>query len=369
MSDSARARPLRISAYARALVPAAVALSLQGGFAIAVMALDRSNRVLPSNLGYVILVEALTAVAILALFAAGLFRLRRGVSAALASPLDAESPKGLPGGLDESWRRLYEATKAAARAELASREAASKADLDDFLESVHALKTPLTALSLLTDRAEASGGSLRASDVRAELDQMRTRIDRAMARLRLVDFEKGSLIRAFGAAELARASLRRHRRLFIARSISAEVSGDFRAESDPDWISFILDQLVSNAAKHAASRVAIEISAASGRTPGQDRIDRAHRRRRRRAWLRGRGGRAGIRAVGVGGRPGRFGADRLGLRPLSRAGSGHEARRPPRAGKRPGSAAAPLDRDLLGIALEHYADVRRGSAFVSFFDG
>ncbi len=267
MSDAGRPRSGGIAAYARALGPAALALLSQGGFAVAVMALDRANRVLPSNLGYVILVESLLAASILTLFAVRLARLRRGVRAALASPLNAESPRGLPGGLDESWRRLYEATKDAARAELAAKDARSAADLDDFLESVHALKTPLTALSLMADRAEASGGSLRAADLRLELDQMSLQLDRAMARLRLVDFEKGSRIRAFGAAELARASLRRHRRLFIARSISAEVSGDFSAESDPDWIAFILDQLVSNAAKHAASRVVIEIAAASGRAP------------------------------------------------------------------------------------------------------
>lgn len=267
MSDPGSPSPGRIAAYSRLLAPLALVLLFQGGFAIAVMALDRANRGLASNLGYVILVEGAAALAFLGLAAAGLARLRRGVAAALASPLDSESPRGLPGGLDEPWRRLYEAARAASRAELAARDERSRADLDDFLESVHALKTPLTALSLLADREEASGGTLRASDIRPEIDELSRQLDRAMARLRLVDFEKGSRIRSFDAAELARASLRRHRRLFIARSISAEVSGSLEAESDPDWISFILDQLVSNAAKHASSRVSVEISASSARAP------------------------------------------------------------------------------------------------------
>lgn len=255
-------------AYCRALAPAALALAFQGGFAVAVMALDRGNRGLSSNLGYVVAVEAAAALAFLGILAAGLARLRRDASAAAASPLDSETPRArLLGGVDGPWRELVEATKAAARARIAERDERARADLDDFLESVHALKTPVTALSLMAERAEATGEAMGAQALRLEIDEMARQLDRAMARLRLADFEKGSRVRGLDAAALARASLRRHRRLFIARSIAAEVTGSFEAESDPDWVSFILDQLVSNAAKHAASRVSIEISSAGGRAP------------------------------------------------------------------------------------------------------
>jgi signal transduction histidine kinase len=260
-------------AYCRALAPAALALSFQGGFAAAVMALDRGNRGLPSNLGYLVAVEAAAALAFLGSLAAALARLRRDAAAAAASPLDSETPPSrLPGGIDAPWSELVEATKAASRARIAEREARSRADLDGFLESVHALKTPVTALSLMAERAEATGEAMGAQAARLEIDEMARQLDRAMARLRLADFEKGSRIRGLDAAELARASLRRHRRLFIARAVAAEVAGGFEAESDPDWLSFILDQLVSNAAKHAASRVRIEISTVGGRAP-KGRID------------------------------------------------------------------------------------------------
>jgi len=232
------------------------------------MALDRGNRSLPSNLAYVIVVELAAAIGFLGTLAFGLARQRRDASKAIASPLGSASPPSrLVGGLDESWRELLEAAKAAARSEIADREARSRADLEDFLESVHALKTPVTALSLMAERAEATGESMSTAALRLEIDEMGRQLDRAMARLRLVDFEKGSLVRRFDAARLARDSVRRHRRLFIARSLSAEVSGSFEAESDPDWISFILDQLVSNAAKHAASRVSIELSVSDDRAP------------------------------------------------------------------------------------------------------
>jgi signal transduction histidine kinase len=258
-------------AILRGLAPAAAALSFQGGFAIAVMILDRSNRGLSSNVGYVIAVELVAASLFLGALAYAQSRRRKEVGAAIASPLDSATPPARAAS-DESWRELLVATKAEALKAVAAREARSRDDLDAFLASVHAMKTPATALSLMTERAEREGGSLSIADARLEIDELDRILDRALGRLRLGDFERGSRIRAFDAALLARSALRKHRRLFIARGVAAEVSGGFEAESDPDWIAFILDQLVSNAAKHAASKVVLRLESA-GRAARIDVVD------------------------------------------------------------------------------------------------
>jgi signal transduction histidine kinase len=249
--------------YARALAPAAFALLFQGGFAVAVMLLDRSNRGLPSNVAYVIVVELAAAAVFLGLLAYGHARRMREVGEALPSPLGMASPRARSPS-DEAWRALLDAAKAEAARSIAERDGRSRDDLDAFLSSVHAMKTPATALSLLAERAERLGEPLSAADARLEVDELDRALDRALARLRLADFDKGSRIGRFDAAELARASLRKHRRLFISRGIAVELKGGFEAEGDPGWISFILDQLLSNAAKHAASRVVVSLELGEG---------------------------------------------------------------------------------------------------------
>lgn len=250
---------------ARALLPVAAALAFQGGFAAAVMALAPDDA--SHNVGYVILVEFAFAALCLCHVGYAHRRRRREISSAVPSPLRCSSPPAR-GAADACWLELLEAAKAEALREIASREARSAAELDDFLASVHAIKTPATALSLMAEKAEREGGGLSAVEVRLEIDELDRAVDRSLARLRLIDFEKGSRLRRFDVAELARSSVRRHRRLFIARSVSVRIEGSLEADSDPDWISFILDQLVSNAAKHAASCVLIELKAEDGLARG-----------------------------------------------------------------------------------------------------
>ena len=73
---------------------------------------------------------------------------------------------------------------------------------------------------------------------------------------------------------------------------SVDVDGSFVAESDLYWLSFILDQLVSNAAKYASSRIVISLA-----SRGQARM---YRDVRRRARLRRGGQPQGLRPLGLG---------------------------------------------------------------------
>ena len=250
-------------AVARDLVPLALALAFQEGFAVAVMVLDRANRALPSDVLYVVLVESVAAAAFLAWKAARILGQRQRLEAAAAAPLEAALPAAR-GAAEEAWRDLAEAARREARLEAAKREERAKADLEAFLASVHALKTPATALSLMAERAERDGESLKPSELRLEIDELDGILDRTLGRLRLDDFERGSLFRPCDAAQAARASVRKHRRLLIARGIGVDFEGGFTAETDPSWLAFILDQAVSNAAKYARSRMSVAMRA-SGR--------------------------------------------------------------------------------------------------------
>lgn len=258
----------REKAYARKgllrdLAPLALLLSFQGGFGIAVMVLDRANRALPSDAGYVLAVESCLVAAVLAVSAARIRAARLRVARALRDPLGSEPP---PAGsrVEEAWRDLAQAARSEARRGIASAKAEGRAELGAFLASVHAIKTPATALSLMAQRAMAEGSAIAAADAGLEIDELCRAVDLALGRLRLGDFESGSRLSRVEAAGAARDCLKRHRRLFVARGVSVSVEGEAEVETDSWWLGFILDQLLSNAAKYASSRLAIRVSAEGG---------------------------------------------------------------------------------------------------------
>jgi signal transduction histidine kinase len=229
-----------------------------GGFALAVMVLDRANRSLPSDAGYVALVMGAGAAVYVAAAGFRAYRVRKRIALALRDPLYAELPAASPGP-EGAWKELVEACRAEARRAAAARDTAARGELDAFVASVHELKTPATALSLMVQRAFADGLRLPAEEVGLEADALSRSIDRALGRLRLADFEAGSRITRIDAAAAARESVRRHKRMLISRGIGVEVGGEAAVETDGTWLAFILDQLVSNAAKYAASRILVSV--------------------------------------------------------------------------------------------------------------
>lgn len=243
---------------ARALLLLGLVLAVEGSFAIGIMILDRSNRGLPSNVGYVALIEGCIVLACLGFYAARAIRERRDLAKAMAAPLDSLLPEA-PGYEPSLWKELLVEARRAAREGAAARDRKAKEDLESFLATVHALKTPATALALMADRAERDGEPLPAADLRLEIDELDRILDRAIGRLRLDDFEQGTRMAGIQAEEAVRASVRKHRRILIARNVSVDIGGSFVAECDLYWVSFILDQLISNAAKYASSRITIDL--------------------------------------------------------------------------------------------------------------
>jgi len=220
------------------------------------MVLDRANRGLPSNIDYVLMVEGIFVASVLALAAIGAARRRKRLEAAASSPLDSAIPKAGT-WVEEGWRQLAAGMRTAALEAEALKAAEAKAEFEAFLATIHALKTPATTLSLMAEKAEREGSPVPPRELRLEVDELDRILDRALGRLRLGDFPEGSRFCPVDAGEAVSAALRRHRRALIARRIGVGISGSFVAMSDAYWLGFILDQLLSNAAKYAASSLAI----------------------------------------------------------------------------------------------------------------
>jgi signal transduction histidine kinase len=247
----------------KSLIPLAAALAFEGGFAVALAALSRSIGAPSIDVAYLASVEAGVAALFLAAAWLALRREERRLEAAGRDPLGSGLPEsGLPGA--GAWRDFAERVRRKADEEVAARDERARADLDSFLDTVHALKTPATALSLMAERAQSQGEALKPDELRLELDELNLILDRAIGRQRLADFERGSRLGRVDCGELARAGVKKLRRLFMARGIGVGVEGGLVLTSDGEWISFILGELLSNAAKYARSSVRVELSSRGG---------------------------------------------------------------------------------------------------------
>ncbi|HWR11871.1 MAG TPA: HAMP domain-containing sensor histidine kinase [Rectinemataceae bacterium] len=231
---------------------------------LGVVVLDPENRVATADLWYSGFLVIVFATIVVTKRALRLRTLGRDASAATRSPLEAALPH--PAGAGEAlWAAVAKAERAEAARRLEASDSRLREELEAYLASVHALKTPATALNLLADRAERDGADLSTADLRAEIDELCRVIDRIMGRIRLVDFEAGSIAqREVDVAEAVRASLRKHRRLFIARKVAVSVEGGCVTDTDPSWLGFILDQAFSNAGKYAAASVKVRMSLING---------------------------------------------------------------------------------------------------------
>ncbi len=231
----------------------------QSAVGLSVAWIDRHDGAGPVNAAYAVFVQTAAAGAYLA--ARSVLRARewKALSRARGDPLNS----GLPPARGESsrlWKALALDQRREASRLLSAREAAAAADIEAFTASVHAMKAPVATLGLLADRSDRTGESLEARDVRLEAEELDRLLELALGRIRLADFEGDSALETVELRDLAARSLKKTRRLFIARGISVDLGEETAtAESDRKWLGFILDQIVVNAAKYASASVRIRI--------------------------------------------------------------------------------------------------------------
>ncbi len=111
----------------------------------------------------------------------------------------------------------------------------------------HQVKTPIAAMRLMLQ----SGASPDPGAMREELISVERYVDMAMAYVRL-DGEGGDfVIREYDLDEIIKPILRRFSRVFIRKKLKLNYEPlSVRALTDKKWLSFLLEQLLSNAVKY-----------------------------------------------------------------------------------------------------------------------
>ncbi len=128
--------------------------------------------------------------------------------------------------------------------------AAHSDSLEYYTLWVHQIKTPIAALGLvLSQRDDAAAGVIR-----QELFKIEQYADLALRYVKLSDISTDLVIERCRLSDIVHESVKKFGVLFIYKKLSVDISPmDDTVTSDKKWLSFILEQALSNAVKYTQS--------------------------------------------------------------------------------------------------------------------
>lgn len=184
----------------------------------------------------------------LVLFAVGylqFLRRHRELERLLAQVREKVLPLPPPRGLLEADYQALCQALAAERAALALESRNRLQDMTDYYTLwAHQIKTPIAAMRLLLQeepRPELDG----------ELLKIEQYVEMVLGYLRLGSGSTDYVFRTCGLDALLRQSVRKYARLFILKKISLDFQETGKTVlTDEKWLSFVIEQLLSNAVKY-----------------------------------------------------------------------------------------------------------------------
>ncbi len=149
-------------------------------------------------------------------------------------------------GMEGLWRQLVLQEMEAGRALGQEKEQERKELLDYYTMWVHQIKTPIAALRLLLD-----GDPSRDRESKEELFRIEQYVGMVLSYLRLSGDSTDFVIRRYPLEPVVRRSVRKFAPVFIRKRLSVRVEiGELSVLTDEKWLSFVLEQLLSNALKY-----------------------------------------------------------------------------------------------------------------------
>ena len=160
--------------------------------------------------------------------------------------------------LAEAWSRVYGRLSG----ELAAERERGQRNVSLVTQWAHHMKTPVSVVDLLLQRAETEAWPEEARALVASVAEENQRLQHSLQMLlntvRLQDFAQDLRAERLDLLALVRHVVNDHKREFIARRVYPQVQADPAAgppwlvESDAKWLRFVLEQVLSNALKYAS---------------------------------------------------------------------------------------------------------------------
>ncbi|BAU28753.1 histidine kinase/DNA gyrase B/HSP90-like ATPase [Aneurinibacillus soli] len=131
----------------------------------------------------------------------------------------------------------------------------------EFMTSwFHDIKTPISVSRLVIENKTGKDPARVLDSLDEELDKIEHHIERALYYARIDDFSRDYLIHDISLESLVKQAVKNNAKTFISKRIQIKLHDlEYEVMSDKKWLSFILNQILSNALKYTETEGTIEI--------------------------------------------------------------------------------------------------------------
>lgn len=165
-------------------------------------------------------------------------------------PADAPCGDYLPHAdsvTERDYQKLVRREEAASRSQKEKWDA-SRRDMNDYYAAwVHQIKAPIAVMKVMLQQRDTRENR----ELSAELFRVEQYAEMALSYIRLGEGASDLVIRECALDEIIRRTVRKYAGQFIRRKIRLVYDGtDMQVLTDEKWLSFIIEQLLSNAVKY-----------------------------------------------------------------------------------------------------------------------
>lgn len=166
---------------------------------------------------------------------------------------DMPYPAGI---IEEDYQRIIESIYAD-KLEIESKSRISRQEMIDYYSMwVHQVKTPIAALRLLIQSYEQTDNkelSAFVRDMRLELFKIEQYVEMVLTYLRMESMSADLVFVSCPLDKLIRQTIRKYSQMFILKKIKLNYAPlNKNILTDEKWLSFVLEQILSNALKYTA---------------------------------------------------------------------------------------------------------------------
>lgn len=202
---------------------------------------------------YPLLISALFGAVMLAAGYARSRKRRRSMEQVLSSEtLFPDVTDILPGAgslAEEDYQALIGKMENAYRAKKGEWDAARRDMADYYATWVHQIKAPIAVMKIILQQEDTPENR----ELSAELFRVEQYVEMALCYVRLGEGASDLVIQEYDLDQVIRKAVRKYAGQFIRRKIRLIYEGtDVRVLTDEKWLSFIVEQLLSNAVKYTA---------------------------------------------------------------------------------------------------------------------
>lgn len=158
---------------------------------------------------------------------------------------------------EQDYQTLIFREEKANRADREARDSAVR-DMNDYYAAwVHQIKAPIAVMKVILQQEDTKENR----ELSAELFRVEQYAEMALSYIRLENSVSDLVIREYDLDEVVRKAIRKYAGQFIQRKIRLIYQGtDIRVLTDEKWLSFIIEQFLSNSVKYTPEKGSITIS-------------------------------------------------------------------------------------------------------------